>query len=183
MKKAIVFLMLTVLFTSAQSQIIELEETEVKLNSVPLISNVNSKTNEFIIKEGYTSQFHENALEFVKKNFDVQEFIENSRHNNSTSYEVAFRSPKGFLQATYNEEGEMVNSYQKFKDIALPYEIRNRIYPDFRGWTITKNSFVARGKMDKIDKSFYKIKLERGNEKERIKLSTANTSHTGLVSN
>ncbi|MDT0641755.1 hypothetical protein RM553_02820 [Zunongwangia sp. F363] len=185
MKKAILFLMLAGFFVSAQSQeqIIELEETEVKMNSVPLTSNFSSGEAEFIIDEGYTMQFHHNALEFVKKNFDIQEFIEKYGHKGSDSYEVTFRSRKGLLQTVYDSEGNMLSSYQKFKNVALPYEVRNEIYRQYQGWDVIKNKFVAKGKMDNIDKGFYKIQVQKGSKKETFKLPLTETSLAGLASN
>ncbi|WP_373058301.1 hypothetical protein [Zunongwangia sp. H14] len=183
MKKAILFLMLAGFFVSAQSQVIELEETEVQMNSVPLTTNLNSRKASFVIGEAYTSQFHNNALAFVKKNFDIQEFIENNSNKNSNSYEVIFKSQKGFMKVVYDGEGKMQSSYQKFKNIALPYEVRNEIYRKYQGWDVTKNSFVAKGNKDNIDKSFYKIQVQNGNKKERFKLPVAESSLEGLASN
>ncbi|MDT0690098.1 hypothetical protein RM549_09905 [Salegentibacter sp. F188] len=175
MKNLMTFLILTCFFLSMDAQIIKLEETKVKAaNYVPVYFQQDSEG--FIIPERFDSQFEIDALGFVFNNFNMKDYINGNLIEESDSYEVTFRNRKGFLRANYDDEGAMVRSSQRFTQMALPYEIRNEIFSQYQGWDITRSTYIARGTGDKIDKGFYKIRVENGSQKKNIKLYTTTSS-------
>jgi hypothetical protein len=170
--KTLIVLLLTVCgITTGQAQkLTQLEETNVEFTPYTLIPTSNLDTYEVVVKESYVGQFSKNALKFIKENFDGSDLIKALNNPDYGTYLVSFRSSKGYLEATYNKDGELERTFQKFQNIALPYDIRNQVYISHTGWTMTKNTYVASGKKDMLDKEFYSIKLERGNKTQNIKV-------------
>lgn len=155
--------------TSYSQNVIQLEETRLNFDPTAEIVFEDYENGIVKVKEKFTTQFLSDAIGFMKKNFDVQKYAE-AQDNFKGDLIVTARSSKGYLMATYNEDGEMVNNYQKFTDIALPYHIRNQVYSQYKGWTITSNKYIASGAGEQIDKEKYSFKLQKGKEKTKMKI-------------
>jgi hypothetical protein len=186
MKNAITLLILAGFFLSFETKNIDLEDVKVKPTE-SFTKSLETANDEFLIPEELNDLFEVDALDFVCRNFKMKDYLEENDIGETDSYEVTFRSRKGFLRATYDANCAMVRSSQRFKDAPLPYDVRNQIYSEYKGWDITSSTFVARGTGEKIDKSFYRIRLANGNQKERIKIfvnnSTLQNSGSTLANN
>lgn len=184
MKTLIVFLLVICgLFTGQAQVVTKLGETRVDFAPYSIIPTSNLDTYEVVVKESYVGQFSKNALKFVKENFNAIDLIKSINEPNYDSYLVNFRSSKGYLDATYNEDGELEKTFQRFQNIALPYEIRNQIYANHKGWTMTKNTYVASGKGYMVDKELYRITLENGKNRQIIKIQPKSGASGRVVSN
>jgi len=166
--------------TTYSQKVIQLEETRLNFDPTSEIVFEDYENGIVKVKEKFATQFQANAIGFLKQNFDISKFLK-SQDMNSGDVIVTATSSKGFITATFNEDGEILKNYQRFKDVALPYVIRNEIYAKYKGWSITKNKYVASGLRDQIDKQKYLIKLERGKEKARMKISPS-SSISGVAS-
>ena len=87
------------------------------------------------------------------------------------SYRVSFFIPEGKIVAAYNENGEILRTIERFKNVTLPRDIVNKIgklYPD---WTIVEDAYKVNyfGRSGNAKKQ-YKVKLKNGNEKMNVKL-------------
>lgn len=170
--KTLIVLLLTVCgITTVQAQTLtQLEETKVEFTPYTIIPTSDLDSYEVVVTESYVGQFSKNALKFIKENFNAKQLIQAIYVPGHDSYLISFKSSKGYLDATYSKDGKLEKTYQKFQNIALPYDIRNQIYISHKGWTMTKNTYVASGKMNMINKEFYRIKLENGNKSQNIKI-------------
>ncbi|MCB7480099.1 hypothetical protein [Christiangramia sediminis] len=157
-----------VLFSYSQN-VIQLEETRLNFDPTAEIVFEDYENGIVRVKEKFTTQFQSDAIGFMKKNFDVLRYIE-AQNDISGNLIVTAKSSKGYMTAIFNEDGEMVKNYQQFKDIALPYAIRNQVYSQYIGWTITSNKYIASGLGDHIDKQKYNVKLQKGKEKTKMKI-------------
>ena len=160
--------------TTYSQKVIQLEETKLNFDPTSEIVFEDYENGIVKVKEKFATQFQANAIGFLKENFDVLRFLE-SQDGISGDVTVTATSAKGFITATFNEDGDIVKNYQRFKDVALPYAIRNEVYASYQGWSITKNKYVASGLRNQIDKQKYLIKLERGKEKARMKISPSSS--------
>ncbi len=183
--KTFIFLMLLLLATAVgkAQKITQLEEA--KVGFAPLDAKITrvGETFSYKVKEAYTGEFLENPIAFMKANFDIQNFIAETAGENYNAYLVNFSCSKGYLEAHYNNEGKLVRTYQKFKDILLPHEIRQEVYRNNMGWTVTSNKYVASGKHDMLDKQVYRIKLEKDNQKRILKVDPRNIGATSVAIN
>ncbi|MDT0646684.1 hypothetical protein RM545_08280 [Zunongwangia sp. F260] len=175
MKIAVTLLILTGFLFSTQAQVIHLEETEITAqnNTIPIDFKGG---NEFVIAEEYDNQFEMDAIGFVCRNFKMKEYLSTNLMGDFDSYQVNFKSRKGFLRAHYNSKGDLVKTSQRFTDMSLPYEVRNEIFGKYEGWDVTRSTFIARGTGEKIDKGYYKIIVKNDDQKQRLKIYSTNTS-------
>ena len=166
--------------TSYSQEIIQLEETRVNFDPTAEIVFEDYRNGIVKVKEKYESQFQSDAIAFIKENFDINKFLE-AQDGLTGDIEITARSKKGYLIATFNEDGELIKNYQKFKDIALPYDIRNQVYSQNKGWTMVSNKYVASGEGDQLDQQKYLVKLQRGKEKTKMKIAPS-ASISGVAS-
>ncbi|MCF4101416.1 hypothetical protein L1I30_07045 [Gillisia sp. M10.2A] len=184
MKTLIIYALLLCGVASAQAQqITELEEATVKINPYSVMTSSNLDDYSFTINENYAGEFHANPIGFMQENFDIKEFIEAVKERNYETYVVTFKSTKGFLRANFNKHGTLGRTYQKFTNILLPLEVRQDLYKNYKGWTMTKNNYVASGNGDLLKKEVYKIKIEKDNKSRIIKLTPAMIGSTTVASN
>jgi len=184
MKTLIVFLFIVCGMATGQAQVVtQLAETRVDFAPYTINPTSDLDTYEVVIKENYIGQFSKNALKFVKENFDARKLIQAINEPDYDSYLISFRSSKGYLDATYTKNGELERTYQRFQNIALPSEIRNQVYTNHKGWTMTKNTYVASGKGEMLNKELYRITLENGKNRQNIKIIPSRIGSDRVVNN
>jgi len=186
MKTLIFYLLLiavTVVGHAQEQKITQLEEA--KVGFAPLDAKITRIGDSFsyTVEEAYAGEFTKDALGFMKANFDIKNFIAEFDGNEYTSYLVTFKSNKGYLSADFNQDGKLVKTYQKFKDIVLPLDVRRELYMANKGWTMTSNKYIASGRGDLTEKEVYKVKLENGNQKRNIKLDPRSVSGNSVAVN
>jgi len=184
MKRVILlFFVLCGIATMQAQEVIQLDEAKINFayDEIAMDSDLNSV--KLIVNEAYTGEFSKNPIRFVKESFDFNAFLDAvSNKDEYDEFLVTFNTAKGFLEAHYTNEGEMVSTYQSFKNIVLPPAVRNQLYNGNKGWTMISNKYVASGKSDRIDKEVYKIRLENGNKRKSVKIVPSATL-IGFVNN
>lgn len=171
MKKFITFLFVMGCIAMSYSQkVIQLEEAEISYNPTAKILFQDYANGIFIVQERYAKQFQANAVKFLVDNFDIYGFMRANEDQNFDDVYVTLKSDSGFLKATYDKNGEIVKTFQKFKDIALPPEIREMVYSAHKDWTMTANTYTAKGKSTSLDKELYTVTVENGKNKEKLRL-------------
>ncbi|SDR96973.1 hypothetical protein [Gramella sp. MAR_2010_147] len=185
--KTLIFSLLLIAGTlvghAQEQEITQLEEA--KVGFAPLDAKITRIGDSFsyTVEETYSGEFSENAIAFMKANFDIKNFIAEFEGDKYSSYLVTFKSSKGYLSADFNHEGELVRTSQKFKDIVLPLDIRRELYMANKGWTMTSNKYIASGRGDVLDNEVYKVKLEMGNQKRNVKLDPRSVSGIAVAIN
>lgn len=173
-------LVLAAAITHAQG-IIELNETRVDYN--PLFSEISQQGDMYIMKvrENRSGEFETDPVAFLNRHFDARQFITLVGDRDYDSYQVSFRSNKGELRADFDKEGDIENVSHRFKNVTLPYPLIQKLFLDNQGWTIVKNIHVAYGKDGKIDKSFYKVTLQNGKQKKKLKIDATQDGRFAVV--
>ncbi len=185
MKNLGIFLALTfwAVVTNAQ-QVTVLDEA--KVGFAPISSEVTGDGDRysFTVNESYYREFEMDPLAFMDNYFNIDNFIDEVKDKGFDSYEVSFKSSKGSLRASFDKDGNLGKTKQRFVNILLPEELRHQLYRDHKGWTMVKNVHIARGESGAIARSFYKIKLEKDGNKKRIKIDfDATGRNTEVASN
>ncbi|MCP9200366.1 hypothetical protein MKO06_10625 [Gramella sp. GC03-9] len=185
MKKFITFLIVAGwVFTSYSQEVIQLEETSLTFEPTAQVVFEDYTKGVIRVKESYAKQFEKDAVKFLKENFNINEFLKIHEPDKNEEISVRVQSPKGLLMATYDSDGSLKNTYQKFNDIALPSEIRNQLYKAYgNGWVMTENKYVASGREDEIDKETYTIKMKNGSSKEKLKITPNRVTGVAVISN
>ena len=179
MKNVIIYSLLLFWVVSVKAQeVTHLEETKVTFG--PFVTDVVSNLDNysFIVEENYAGEFSKNPINFMKENFDIKSFITyldgrkrtDLQKSHFESYQVTFSSNKGYLNAKFSKEGELEETAQNFKNIALPLNVRRELYTSYKGWNQVKNTYTASGKSDQIDNELYRIKIKNGNRSQIVKI-------------
>ncbi|MEG9326849.1 hypothetical protein V6B16_02785 [Salinimicrobium catena] len=178
--KTLILCLLLMGFTAIGHSQIVLEETRV--DYVPYSMKVDPVTNSVTLKipESYYGEFQEDPLAFIEDNFSIDQFIRENEEHDFDSYEVYFKSMKGNVKASYDKDGEMVSTYQRFKNVNLPDDVKLEILRQFRHSRVLKNSHVVTSKNWMIDKEFYKVKIQDGDKVRRLRIDR-NTQGLSLV--
>ncbi|MBE7640093.1 hypothetical protein GUB10_07080 [Salegentibacter sp. BLCTC] len=171
MKTLIVILMLVSFSFNSHAQLItELEETRIDYSPLIYIETNNPDEYLYKIKDDHTIDFLKNPMAFMESYFDISQFIEQVRYKDYDSYLVRFSTDKGFLEANYSKDGALKRTRQHFKNIALPLAVRNELWRQTKGWSMVKNSYVAKGNGRLLDKELYRIKVVQNDKTKIIKI-------------
>lgn len=111
-----------------------------------------------------------NMLQHYAASYDIRgaEFYEEENEN----YVVSFYIPEGKILAAY-KDGKIIRTAERYKNVALPKTITKAVATRFPNWSIAKDVY----RVTYIDSKgaatsrFYKLLLENGNQKMRVKLS------------
>jgi len=112
-------------------------------------------------------------LEKKVANFDLKNasFYEDE----TLEYSVYFLIPKGKILAVYDGEGEILRTSERFKDVSLPLEVANAVVDKYPGWRISGDIYLVTYRRNKGASKMYKLLLEKGNEKKRVKTDDQGT--------
>lgn len=87
------------------------------------------------------------------------------------TYYVSFYLPEGQILATYDKDGKLLRTAERFKNTRLPQEVAKAIVTKYPDWTIAKDIYMVNyqdeGKVSKV----FKVVLEKGDSRRRVKLN------------
>jgi hypothetical protein len=114
-----------------------------------------------------------NAAEPVKllqrraATYDVKssEFYE----DDAEGYFISFYIPAGRILAFYDQNGKMVRSVEKFKNVVVPKAVREAVNQRFPRWSISEDVYLVKFVDTPDDSKVYKLLLENGNKRIRVK--------------
>lgn len=89
---------------------------------------------------------------------------------NFEAYEVIFSQNNGTIIATYDQNGKILQTSERFKNITLPPFIRNQIHADNPGWTIHADLYLVSYYCNKEIKKVCKVQLRKDGQKKNIKI-------------
>lgn len=85
-------------------------------------------------------------------------------------YYVSFYLPKGQVLATYDKDGKILRTAERFSNVVLPPSVRKSVGENYPDWVIAKDVYLVNfhAGSNHISK-VYKILLENGDQRKRIK--------------
>lgn len=172
MKKLILAMLLFGFIATGHSQIL-LKETKVDYRPETMKLDPISNSLVLEIPEKKYGEFEKDPLAFVKNQFDIKKVIRDNEDKDYDSYQVHFKTTKGIMLTNFDEDGELVSSFQKFKNVRLPDEARLRILQEYRNAIFVSNEYRAASKGWDIQKEFYKVKIKDGNKTRKLKINKA----------
>lgn len=90
-------------------------------------------------------------------------------------YKIVFRRPNARILATFDNQGTLKHSFEKFRDIAAPEKVRNTLYKEYAGWQMKGNTYFVYYDENGELRRVYKIELENGDDKQSVKLCPKGT--------
>ena len=86
-------------------------------------------------------------------------------------YFISFYIPEGKILAAYDKDGKILRTAEKFKNVALPQAVTKAIAQKYPNWSIAKDAYlVSYYEGNYVAKKRYKILLENGNKRLRVKV-------------
>jgi len=83
---------------------------------------------------------------------------------------VAFKTQKGTILTSYDRKGEVVESVEKFRDLALPLEIMRTGLKSHAGWAVIRTNYYVSYVKDQRTEIIYTIQITDGIKKKKILL-------------
>ncbi len=86
-------------------------------------------------------------------------------------YEVMFSQNNGSIMATYDKNGRILDSFEKFTDVTLPFNVRNKIFEKYPGWVIHKDAYlVSYYRNEGVVNKVCKVQLRKDGKRKNIKI-------------
>lgn len=182
MKRILMYSLMIGWALAAYSQhVIELEETELTFVPSAKVIFEDYGNGNLRISEAYSNQFENNAIRFLKENFDIHEFLRLNKTENFDQVMVLFSSSRGSLKAQYDKNGELVKTFQKFRDLPLPKAVTEQVQHNYRNWSVVHNKYLATSRKDEIVKEKYVIHIQKGSMKDRLVITPKYDSRLGDI--
>ncbi len=90
-------------------------------------------------------------------------------------YTVSFYIPDGKIVAEYDANGKILRTIEKFKNIALPNDVKTALLERFPNWTVSKDVYRVTYTEENGAKKIYKLLLVNGDKKMRVKVDHIGT--------
>ncbi len=158
MKKIILGLFIFGLTIQSFAQIVELPEVEIVAVNYKYLDNVNESDAAEPVKllQREVAAFDLKSSEYYEDQYD--------------DYFISFYIPQGKILASYDKEGNILRTVEKYKNIALPHAVAESVVKNYSGWTISENAYLVNYHDNKgVTKKEYKILLEKDSRRMRIK--------------
>lgn len=84
------------------------------------------------------------------------------------TFQIKMKGKDGELMATYDSDGNLLNTTEYLKDTALPVNVRKSVAKEFPGWAFIKDSYKMNSYKDGNKRERYRIVLEKDGKKIRV---------------
>lgn len=85
-------------------------------------------------------------------------------------YEVGFKKNEDHILATYDHNGIVINSQERYKDIIMTQKVRSMVFNAYPGWTIEGNMYMVSYAKGKDTKRVFKVNIVKDSKHKRLKL-------------
>ena len=108
-------------------------------------------------------------LERTAATFDVKnsEFYEDEYDE----YYISFYIPQGNILATYNNDGKLLRTAERYKNIALPKAVSAAFIKKYPDWGIPKNVYLVTYEEEKGASKVWKVLMNKGDKRMRVKVN------------
>lgn len=141
---------------------------EVELTNVD-VTVKNSEYQQKVSSENLPSVVGE--LQRKASRFDIKKspfFDEKSK-----DFEIYFVAKNGELTATYDRDGKILKTFERFENLTFPAEIRDVIYAEYPNWTIHKDTYTVTYDQYKGVNKVYMAKIKKNGKSAKIKYDAA----------
>ena len=87
------------------------------------------------------------------------------------SYFVSFFIPEGQILAAYDKDGKLIRTAEKYKDVALPKEVRTAVTNRYPNWAIAKDVYLVNYQQQSGTTKVYKLVLQSGDKRMKVKVN------------
>ena len=85
------------------------------------------------------------------------------------NYSISFYLPEGKILASYDRDGKLLRTAERFENVALPRAVIEAVAKKFPEWVISKDVYLVNYQDAKGATKRYKLVLENGDKRMRVK--------------
>lgn len=161
MKKAILILALLGFAMQAFSQD-QIFEARVEKENVPIevLKAIDVDFPDYIVKEYYTTPVHYVDQDVFLSSWDEPDLRD--------SFQVTLTSKGKEVTANYSEDGKLMSSMEKLKNVAPPLPVREAISKNFPGWTISEDMYHMKSEGKGTMKERYGFVIRKDGKKKTV---------------
>ncbi|GGW32529.1 hypothetical protein [Arenibacter certesii] len=138
------------------------------------ISPISNLVYHNMVSNEATPEFVQNLQKEVA-NYDVTE--DPNFDGNYDDYKVIFSQTNGRIIATYDAEGKVLSTIEKFKNVTPPNSVRDEIYKQYPDWIIQKDIYRVTYFKDKGVNKTYQVQVQNGNSKKNLRVDYTGEIH------
>lgn len=99
--------------------------------------------------------------------------IKNSEYydDDYDEYSISFYIPQGYILATYDKDGKILRTAEKYKDVALPKTVAQAVANRFPGWSVSEDTYLVTFHEANGAVKTWKILLKNGDRRLRVKIN------------
>ncbi|MFT4683859.1 MAG: hypothetical protein ACJA1H_001102 [Glaciecola sp.] len=86
-----------------------------------------------------------------------------------STYDVVFTETNCKIEATYDSEGEILNSVEVYSDMRLPMSLINLILKENKDWYISNNNQIINYHHNKESYVLYEVEIKKDNKLKHLK--------------
>lgn len=107
-------------------------------------------------------------LEYNAAAFDVKNsaFYEDEYDE----YYISFYLPNGYILATYDKDGKLLRTAERYKNVALPSAVSKSVLQAYPDWSVPKDVYLVTYEEEKATK-IWKLILTKEDKRIRVKLN------------
>lgn len=149
----------------------ELKEATVEYIRTDMKMDPYTQSVALTIPEDRYGEFKSAPLTFIKNRFSPYQLVSENKDQNFDSYEVYFNIKNGYVVAKYDEEGDLLSTFQRFNDIQLPEKAKEQIMKK-----MGKDTQILGAKMTAvsdgwdISKEIYRVDVKANGRTQKVKL-------------
>ena len=108
-------------------------------------------------------------LENKAASYDIKnsEFYE----DDFDEYYITFYLPSGYVLATYDKEGKLLRTAERFKNVILPKAVSQSLYNAYPDWSIPKDVYLVTYENEAGATKVWKVLLKQGDKRMKVKLN------------
>ena len=149
----------------------ELKEATVEYISTDMKMDPHTHAVAITIPENTYGEFKNSPLTFIEKRFSPYQMVRENENQKFDSFEVYFNIDNGYVVAKYDEEGDLLSTFQRFNDIQLPEQARDIIMKKMGNDTqiLSANMTAVSDGWD-VSKEVYRVNVKNGSKTQKVKL-------------
>jgi hypothetical protein len=108
-------------------------------------------------------------LEYNAAAFDVKNsaFYEDEYDE----YFISFYLPNGYILATYDKDGKLLRTAERYKNVALPAAVSKSLIQAYPDWSVPKDVYLVNYEEQKGSTKIWKLILTKEDKRIRVKLN------------
>lgn len=87
------------------------------------------------------------------------------------TYFISFFIPQGEILATYDQDGKLLRTAEKYKNVALPKVVTKAVMDRFPQWIVAEDAYLVNYYEESGAKKVYKLTLQNGDKRLKVKLN------------